>query len=365
MAKSNWRVGKKFWKEARKCWYCMIYHPDGKRQERRLDPDEETAESKRQDIIKQVRNQGVPSLECTVNHLVQSFLTYVEDNNSRATYKWYTHFLLAWKNSPGIANLRVGDVKLHHAQNWLKKAYPQTGNSNTRHDAIAALKRLFNWAVDDMEYLPRNPFTKLKKPRRTERDVCPSLAQWDEILGRYDPDDPFGDFLTVMVETGCRPQELRIMEARHVDFKAQPAPTIHFTDGEIPGGNKGGHDVLLTDKAVAVLRRLALVRPEGPLFRNAAGRAWTKDALNCRFQRLKKTVPFKVNCYAARHSYATDALEKGASIGDLQAQMGIRDPKVIWNHYGKHIQDRTQHLKDMVNRTRPPREEGGDQAAAG
>ena len=70
--KHQYHVGKKFYKASRKCWHCMIEHPDGRRQERRLDPDEETAEGIRQKLLEEIKKHGVPSLECSVDHLVQS-----------------------------------------------------------------------------------------------------------------------------------------------------------------------------------------------------------------------------------------------------------------------------------------------------
>ena len=356
--KQQFHVGKKFYKASRKCWHCMIDHPDGRRQERRLDPDEETAEGIRQKLLEEIKKHGVPSLECSVDHLVQSFLSYVEDNNAPATYKWYAHFLLAWKNSPGIATLRVGELRLHHFQNWLKKAYPVTTNQNTRHDAIACLKRLFNWAVNDMEYLTHNPLAKLRKPQRTHRDACPTREQWEEVLTHYDAADPFTDFLTVLIDTGCRPQEMRIVGARHLDLAAQPSPLIRFADGDIPG-KPWGRDVKLTDRDVDILKRLALKCPEGPLFRNQDGRPWTKSALNCRFQRLKKAkLPFKVNCYAARHSLATDILDNGGSAGAVASLLGHRDPTVVLKFYGKHIDQRPEHLQGLLDKARKPSPSG-------
>ena len=286
------------------------------------------------------------------------FLSYVEDNNAPATYKWYSHFLLAWKNSPGIATLRVGELRLHHFQNWLKKAYPATSNQNTRHNAIACLKRLFNWAVNDMEYLTHNPLAKLRKPQRTHRDVCPTRDQWEEVLTHYDAADPFTDFLTVLIDTGCRPQEMRIVEARHLDLAAQPSPLIHFADGDIPG-KPWGRDVKLTDRDVDILNRVALAHPQGPLFRNQDGRPWTKNALNCRFQRLKKAkLPFKVNCYAARHSLATNILDNGGSAGAVASLLGHRDPTVVLKFYGKHIDQRPEHLQGLLDKARKPSPNG-------
>ena len=45
--------------------------------------------------------------------------------------------------------------------------------------------------------------------------------------------------------------------------------------------------VYLTDEALAITKRLMLHYPEGKLFRNSKGVAWTTDAVNCAFTRLQ------------------------------------------------------------------------------
>lgn len=141
-----------------------------------------------------------------------------------------------------------------------------------------------------------------------------------------------------------------MVAARQIDFAAG---LIHFADGEIPG-KKFGRDVLVPEGAVGVLKRLALKHPQGPVFRNEDGNPWTKDALNCRFQRLKKKSPFKVSCYAARHSKATDILENGGSAGAVATILGHRDPTVVLRFYGKHIEQRGEHLRGLVEGPRKP-----------
>ena len=166
------RVGQKFLKLSHGVWYCHVYHPDGRDQLRRLDADEEQAEKIRQNLIDELAETGVPSLDCTVARLINLFLAHVEANRPKS-FKWYKNFLASFGKSVG-KTLLVRDLKLHHVQNWLTRRYPQSGNQNTRHNAISCVKRLFNWATKEMQYFDRNPIAALKKPQRTRRDGCPS-----------------------------------------------------------------------------------------------------------------------------------------------------------------------------------------------
>jgi integrase len=206
-------------------------------------------------------------------------------------------------------------------QNWLSKRYPATGNQNTRHDAISAVKRVFNWAVNDMGYFERNPLAKLKKPPRVPRNTFVTGDQWEQVFGKIRDADPFKDFLRFMLETGCRPQEARIIERRNVDWTLK---RVHLE--KVPG-KKGPRDILLTDAALALLQKHDL--PNGPIFRNRNGVAWKPDAINCRFQRLQKLLGFKVHAYLARHSKAVELLEAGASAGAVAAILGHQDATMV------------------------------------
>ena len=347
MRVNRWKIGKVYRKKTHDCYYCNIDHPDGRHENRRLAPDKTTAEEQWADLVAAARKDGLPSRDYGVRDLCNLFLEHAQANNAPKTYVCYRTFLRSFCATIP-ATLRVRELKLHHVQNWLKRKYPATGNTNTRHDAISALKRVFNWATNDMEYLDRSPLAKLRKPPTAPRAACLSREQWAKVLSYYTPDDPFHDFLSILLHTGCRPQEARIMEARHCDFKQME---VHFKDGEVPG-KKGDREILLTAEAVAILQKWALKYPEGPLLRNEDGNPWKTSALNCRFGRLRtrKKLSFHPHCYAARHSVATEMLEQGASTGAVAAVLGHKDPTMVLKVYGRHIDRRKEHLRDCLKK---------------
>jgi integrase len=344
MRVNGWKIGKVYWKASHQCYYVNLDH-QGHKENRRLDPNRERSDELWAAIVTDARKDELPTTDYVVRDLCNLFLEHSHSNNSPKTYKCYRTFLKSFCSTIP-ATLRVRELKLHHVQNWLKRKYPATGNANTRYNAISALKRVFNWAVQDMDYLDRSPLAKLKKPSPVPRAACPSRAQWEEVLSHFKQNDPFCDFLAILLSTGCRPQEARIMEARHVDFIQCEA---RFKDGEIPG-KKGEREILLSDEAVAILRRCALKRPSGPLLRNEDGNPWTTSALNCRFARLRNKLSFPAHCYLARHSVATEMLETGASAGAVAAVLGHRDPTMVLKVYGKHINNRKEHLRECLRK---------------
>ena len=150
----------------------------------------------------------------------------------------------------------------------------------------------------------------------------------------------FLDYITVMKETGCRPQEIRKVESRHLDRKNQ---CWVFPIDESKG-KREKRIVHLTDQAFEICQRLALKHPEGPLFRNTQGRPWTNYALNCMCQRLDKKLGFRVFPYAIRHTFATDAIIRGVGLQEIAELMGHKDLTMLTRIY-QHIKKDHRHLK--------------------
>ena len=343
MRVGQWQVGEKYFKKSHQCYFVKVTDPNGKRKDRRLHTNAEQAETLRCELIVSLKRKGAPTADWLVKDLATRFLDHAKANNAPGTFSGYLQFLKSFCNTLP-PHLKVSSLKLHHAQTWLSKCYPETGNPNTRRSAITAVKRLFNWAVNDMEYLESSPLAKLKKPAAVPRSTFLTRAQWDEVLALYKEGDPFLDFLRVLLTTGCRPQEARIVEARHINWQSGK---VNFQDGEVPG-KEGAREILLTPEVASILKKCAAANPKGPILRNEDGRPWTADAIVCRCQRAQKKVSFPVHSYLTRHTAATTMLEEGASAGAVAAILGHKDATMVLKVYGKHIEQREQHLRDCL-----------------
>jgi site-specific recombinase XerC len=60
-------------------------------------------------------------------------------------------------------------------------------------------------------------------------------------------------------------------------------------------------------------------RPAGPLVLNNRGQPWSRNAVRCRFRRLrlKLNLGQGVAAYAYRHTFATTGLEEGVSLAAM------------------------------------------------
>jgi len=176
-----WQVGEKFFKKSHRCYFVKVTDLGGRRKDRRMNTDAEPAEMLRCELITTLRRHGTPSADYLVRDLVFRFLDHVKTNNRPGTYSWRLNFLESFCNALP-PDLKVANLKLHHAQAWLRKNYSSAGNPNTQHGAISTLKRVFNWAFNDMGYLDVNPFAKLKKPALVPCQTFVTRTQWDEVL---------------------------------------------------------------------------------------------------------------------------------------------------------------------------------------
>jgi len=350
MQVGSYKVGKVYYKASHSCHYVKVTHPDGRREDRKLDSDRDKSETLYCDLVTDLKRKGVPDKDWLVQDLVDEFLDHVKVNQAALTYRWYRDFLKSFCLTLP-PKLKVRDLRRHHVQKWLdskaeagqKHRYKST---NTKHDAVACVKRVFNWASKDMGYLSESPLANLKTPPKTPRETYITAEQWQEILDGLKETDALKDFLRFLLLTGCRPQEARIITKRDIRGK-----TVFLE--KVPG-KKGSRTILLTDSAKAILDKWATVYPDGPVLRNNRGRPWVSDALNCRFQRIKKDTNLPVCCYLARHSAAVQLLEAGASAGAAGAILGHKDATMILRVYGKHINDREAHLRQCLTNALKP-----------
>ena len=84
---------------------------------------------------------------------------------------------------------------------------------------------------------------------------------------------------------------------------------------------------------------------------NTNGNPWTKDSINCRFQRLSKKLGKRLCAYAIRHSYATEGLKSGMDSLILAQLMGHADTTMLARTYS-HLARNPDFLRKQAKRLR-------------
>lgn len=278
--------------------------------------------------------------------LFDLFLDHAQKHTAPRTYEWYRDFLQDFLLTRG--KLLVAELKPFHVSKWLDS---HTWEDGTRRGAITAVKRVLNWAVDE-GYLKDSPLKRLKKPEKTSRTRLLTDAERAAIRAGYKPGDPWLDFLTALEESGARPGEVARVTAAQVDLDTGvwDFGLKHKTGKK----TKKPRIVVLTPVLLELTRRLVQAHPTGPLFLNTHGQPWTRNAIRCRFRRirLKLGLGNDVVAYLYRHAFVTDALTNGVPIASVAELVGHTDTKMISEHYSK-LHERREHLREMAQRARP------------
>lgn len=244
-------------------------------------------------------------------------------------------------------------IKPHHVAAWLG-GHPGWGPT-TRHDAVGAVKAMFSWA-EKAGHIDRDPVARMEKPRRAKRRE--SIPKAEDVARAIESAVTPGlaDLLAFIHETGCRPKEARDLEARHLDLAAGVAALAEHKTARKTGRKRV---LYLSPKAAEIAGRLAGANPEGPIFRNARGRPWTKDALVLAVRRLRERTGLgpEMIAYGLRHLYITDGAARGVAAQALAELAGHSDIRMLDTY--SHLGERHEALREAAAKIRGGTGAGG------
>ena len=262
--------------------------------------------------------------------LLDEYLVWCKKHRSEATYDWYDYFIHSFCRTIK-KKLTLSQLKPLHVTAWVDKAFSDSSDA-TKRGAITALQRAFNWAVKQ-GWIRRSPLFGIEKPAETKREVVLSTEQYEAIHEKA-LDRPFKDLLTILWETGCRPQEAVRVEARHF----QPELRRWVFSKEESKGKKHERVVYLNDAAFELTKKLCEHYPEGKLFRNSKGKPWNKNSVRCRFRNMDHGIE-GLCAYNVRHTWCNRALKNGVNSLTVALLMGHVDISMIARNYAHQSQD--------------------------
>ncbi len=275
-------------------------------------------------------------LPITVAQIIDEYLEWLKFNRAPGTYRWYYDYLQSFVDHIG-AKLKVNQLKPLHVERWLQASYAKAG-SNHRRGAIKAIKRALNWAVE-MDAITHNPVAKMKAPAYERREGHLTQEQFDDLMEKI-KSECFRDYLDFLWLTGCRPMEVRQIEAQHLQGDKIVLPVKQSK------GKRYNRVIYLTPEALKMVKRLAKEVARGPLFRNSQGNPWTSNAVRCRFRNLGIE---DVCATTLRHSWVTKSLENGVDTTTVAVLAGHRDPTMVQRNY-QHLAANHEHLASAARR---------------
>ena len=326
-----------FWRAERKCWFVQL----GKKQVK-LSPDETEAWRLYHELMAKPAGEPQPTVatgpSALVVEILDAFLEWTKTNQAKKTYTWYRDHIQNFVAAIP-AGLTVAELKPYHITRVMDSR--DTWSASTKNGFARSVQRGMKWA-EKQGIIGRTPVPQVEKPSPESRDLVITPAEFDDLLARF-PDQEFSDVLITCWESGCRPQEIMNVEARHVDL-ANDRWVFKVRESK---GKKFIRIVYLTGRAVEITRRLAAQHPTGKLFRNAAGQPCDKDAISRRFHRKKKALGRKLCLYHIRHSFATRMLLAGVDAIVVAMWLGHRDVSTLAKTY-QHLQQRPEFLHEKL-----------------
>ncbi len=362
-----------WFREDRQAWFVTIR---GARHN--LGPDKRAAFERYYELMRQPRTSA-PVASTSFAAIADAFLDWVKANQSPETFEWYRYRLERYCRA--YPDQIASDVRPYHVQVWVD-SYGKLSKTSRR-NYVRSVKRCMKWATQQ-GYLGTNPISSMEVPGADAKEVRVTKAAFEKLRG-FIREPKFLELCEVCYETGCRPQEILRVESRHLDHTNRRW-VLPPSEAK---GKKRPRIVYLPPKSFAICERLATEHPSGKMFRNTRGKAWTTDAVNCMFDRIRvrmgkaslrdvqkdleavtreslglssaewtqrstqkrrklqdqvaaMQVP-RYSLYAFRHSWATNALESGVDALTVATLMGHSDPSTLARVYS-HISSNPEHM---------------------
>jgi len=270
-----------------------------------------------------------------VGRMIDLFMSHVADSSSPATRDWYGRWLGEFRREHGTRSLaNITPALLHR---WIAKRYGEA-TASTQHAAGRSVVRLCNWAVAEGR-LAVSPLKGFRNCAPSSREILLSGADYAALI-KASPQE-LRDVIKFLWHTGARPQELRAIEADWIGDRKITLPRA------ISKGGKTRRVIYLDPMAAAIAARLAEKHNTGPIFRNRAGRAWTRFALAAAFQAARDKAGVPGACaYAIRHTWITRMLERGVGAATVAALAG-NSPAIVLRVYS-HVADNEDRLRAIV-----------------
>jgi site-specific recombinase XerC len=260
----------------------------------------------------------------SVTAILDDFLDWTQENRAPKTYRGYKDFCQSFTEKYPL--LKIGALTPLHVTAWLQGT---TWNSTTKRGAITCLQRAFNWATKNRG-LGKNPLRGMEKPEAKTRTTVVIPEEFVELLKKI-PDREFRELLIVSYDCGCRPQEVKWLEARHVDLAKHrwvlPA-------AEAKGKKRPRVVYIATDRSLKIITRRITEYPHGRVFRNSHGNPWSASAVKIRFEKLEIQLGIEeMQRRGVASSITDEAIEKFArALSPLRRcrSTGTKCPKSQW-----------------------------------
>lgn len=246
---------------------------------------------------------------------------------------------LSSKKLEGFSNQTLSDyaIELRLFDKYMDKAAVQVTTADIRGylssnddlmmstigTKLSVLKSFFGWLVQE-EIILRDPTSKIKTPKTPKR--LPKALSIEELEITRESCETLREraVIEVLYSTGARLSELANMKISDINVQAMNARVIGKGDKE--------RIVQLSFKALYHLRKYLKSRKDDCEYLIATIRKPIRQMSNRAIQRVVDKIDSRVNVsvritpHTMRHTLATNMINNGADLADVQHILGHEDP---------------------------------------
>jgi integrase len=321
---------KPFFRSERKAWFVWV---DG-RQVRLSEKKSEAHE-----IWRRMVARGNPEASQPFAALAGAYLAAAQKTLSPDRYAQVARYIASFSHhyqGPAEA-LRPYDVA-----EWLSG---KDWGPTTRNMAVAIIKRLYSWAVEQ-GLADRSPIAGMRKDTEQRRERIISREEHAALVAGASP--AFRPYLIALWLSGQRPGTVATVEA------SQVRDSRWVIERHKTRGKTGKPLVVYLSPCLATLTRIAAERRRR-LFATAEPKPMRRTLARLR-DRLG--MDKAITSYSYRHAYATQALLT-QSPATVAALLGHTSPRMVMERYG-HVEQASEHLADAAGKVRLPPSPGFD-----
>lgn len=255
--------------------------------------------------------------------------------------------------------LDISACRQHDLTQWLQ-ANPGWRAVHTKRRAIRNVLACFRWAAEE-NLIPSCPYVSPKALRGQAAEVrrAATDAEYHGLV--LHGSAPFKFALFFLSESGARTCEMREVRWGDVHLVHTDGPHILLAKHKTAGKTGKPRIIPLSRRLVRLLLALKPYwerRRRGlsdHVFLNCDGTEWNRRTFAKNLRRcaeragLDAGVVKKVSGYGFRHRWACDAVQRGASFGDVAFVLG-NSPEVVEAVYASHLKQRTRFISDVAAR---------------
>jgi integrase/recombinase XerD len=276
-----------------------------------------------------------------LGHLLHRFLASRRSPHTRDAYQRDLTLWFTWcaNNGADVMNARHAEML-----GWLAHRRDHHDAEATLARRLSAVSKWYQWLIREHGHVP-NPTTLLPEERphgdKYSATIALSPTQTEQLLAAADNDSPrCSAAVALLAYTGIRVGELTAATVDHVTLqRGQPVLEVMGKGRRrrtvpLPAPAYERLDAYWRTRTPNLLPALTASGGTQPLITTSTGGQYTRRQMLRDLKRLARkaggdlsVIADRISPHCLRHSYATDLLDAGVPLRDVQYAMGHKMPE--------------------------------------